>query len=73
MSRGRQHSSTKSAAPAAGLNKTKFAMEADAVLDAQALVEIQKVIAAAQQDVLAVVDGFRAGFGVEFVRSCAAA
>src|SRR5271157_93385 len=44
---------------ASGLQKVDLAMEADAVADAQALVEIQEVDAAAQHQVLAVIDGLR--------------
>jgi hypothetical protein len=43
--------------PPAGLDEVELAIEADAVADAQPLVEIQQVDAAAQQHVLAVVDG----------------
>ena len=44
--------------PAARFNEVELAKEADALADAQPLVEIQQVYAAAQQHVLAVVDGF---------------
>ena len=37
-------------------------MKDDLLFDAQATVEIQQVAAAPQQDVLAVIDGLRAGF-----------
>ena len=42
----------------AGLDEEEFAMKGDVVRDAQAPIEIDQVDAAAQQDVLAVVDGF---------------
>ena len=52
-----------------GSMKIEFTVEDDVAGDAQARVEIQQVDAAAQQDVLAVVDGFAAGL----IRSGAAA
>ena len=55
---------------AAGLEEIELAIELDAVAHAQPLVEIQQVDAAAQQDVLAVVDGlgFLAGRGGKRIR-----
>ena len=73
MGRGRQHSGAEGTAPAAGFYEAKLAVKPNVVQDAKALVEIQEIIAAAQQDVLAVVYSLSAGFGVEFVRGCATA
>ena len=42
---------------AAGFDEVELAIEADALADAEPLVEIQQIDAAAQQHVLAVVDG----------------
>ena len=57
MKRRGQAAAAQDGEPAAGLEKVEFAIELDAVAHAQALVEIEQVDAAAQQDVLAVIDG----------------
>src|SRR5207253_386350 len=61
---GAQH-----AAASAGLDEVELAMEGDGVFDAEAVVEVEQVDAALEQDVLAVIDGLGAGF----VGGCAAA
>ncbi len=59
---GGQNSGAQSTHAAAGFDEENFAVKRDIVLDAQATVEIHQVDAAAEQDVLAVVDGFRIDF-----------
>ncbi len=69
VERRRQPAAAQDGEAASGLQKVDLLMEADQVADPQALVEIQEVDAAAQQQVLAVIDGLggvlvRAGNGV---------
>ena len=61
MGRGGEDAGSHHAAAASGFDEMKFAMKADVLLDAQASVEIQEIDAAAQKNVLAVIDGFAAG------------
>jgi hypothetical protein len=73
MRRGRQPARAQQAAPPARLDKDEVAIEPDLALDSQAAVKIQKIDAAAQQNVLAVVDGLGIFARADFVRSGAPA
>ena len=57
MERRRQSAAPQHRKLAARLNKVKLAKELDPVADTKALVEIEQVCAAAQENVLAVIDG----------------
>ena len=57
MQRLRQQTRVHGGHAAAWLDEIELFVEMNAVLDAQALVEIEQIYAAAQEDVLAVVDG----------------
>src|ERR1700719_4915621 len=69
MRRRRQEPRSQDTALAARFDKRIFAMESDLAVDAQAPVKIEKIDTAPQQDVLAVVDRFRANL----IRACAPA
>ncbi len=69
MIRGGQESGAKGTGASTGLDEKNIAIEGDLVRDAEAFIKIHQVDAAAEQEVLAVVDGL----GVYFVRSRAAA
>jgi hypothetical protein len=57
------------AAAAAGFDEDELAVEGDVVGYAQALIEVEEVDAAAEEDMLAVVDNLASGF----VGRCSAA
>ena len=67
MSRRRQDTGAQHAASPARLDEDEFAIKPDLVLYPQAAVEVQKIDAAAQQDVLAVIDGLGVFTGSDFV------
>jgi len=48
---------------ASGLDEVELAVELDAAIDTDAAIEIEEVVAAAEQDVLAIVDGCAGVFG----------
>ncbi len=56
MRRGGKHAALEDGSAAAGFDEMEFAMEADFVFDAETAIEVEQIDAAAQQDVLAVVD-----------------
>jgi hypothetical protein len=62
MIRSWKHSPAQDTAPASRLDKHEVAMKADFVGHAQALVKIEKVDAATEQDVLAVIDCLRTSY-----------
>ena len=64
VQRRRQQTALHHGHSAARLNPEKLAREVNAILDTQALIEIDQVGATAQEDVLAVVDGDGAVLGV---------
>ena len=55
----RQRPTTENRNASAGLDETKVAIEVDAVLNAEARIEIEQVSTAAEQHMLAIVDDFR--------------
>jgi hypothetical protein len=63
----REYSGLEKAAAAAGLDEDELFVELDLVFDAEAFVEVEQVDAAAQQDVLTVVDGLAFQFTADFV------
>ncbi len=59
MERRRKHARAQDATASARLDEHELAIEPDVARDAQATVEIEKVGAAAEKDVLAIIDGLR--------------
>ena len=58
----RKHACFEDAAASARLDEDELLVELNLVLDAETLIEVEEIDAAAQQDVLAVVDGLAANF-----------